>query len=135
MEKEKKEEETKEQPKKYKLLTEEEKKEINKKTEYKSGFLVRFVRIIRDNPDLIVLGIIIVLFCLAGYWIAIIKLGMTTEQIKLRVWDFVEFVGIVLLGVAALVGKLFIAQGTITKNLSKTASKEADLSGNTILKN
>lgn len=134
MEEEKKEEETKEQPKKYKLLTEEEKKEINKKTEYKSGFLVRFVRIIRDNPDLIVLGIIVLAFCVGGYWLAKIHLGLTTDQIKIQVWDFIEFVGIVLVGISALIGKLFMTQGTITKSLSKSATKEADKYGRTILK-
>ena len=119
---------------KYEQLTKEQQIALNEETEHKTGCLIRLMRIIRDNPDLIVLGIVIIAFCLAGFWLAKIKLGMTTEQIKLQVWDFVEFVGIVLVGVGALIGKLFVAQGTITRSLSKSATKEADVSGRTIIR-
>ena len=119
---------------KFKTLTKEEQQELNEKTEYKSGLLVRFIRIIRDNPDLIILSIIVISFCLAGYWLAKIELGMTTEQIKIQMWDFVEFVGIIIMGAIALIGKLFVAQGSITKSLSKSALKEADASGRTLIK-
>ena len=119
---------------KYKQLTKEEQEEANKQTEYKTGALIRLIRIIRDNPDLLVLGIIVLAFCIGGYWLAKIHLGLTTDQIKLQVWDFIEFVGIILVGVGALIGKLFVAQGSITKSLSKSATKEADVSGRTLIR-
>lgn len=119
---------------KFKTLTKEEQQELNEQTEHKTGLLVRFIRIIRDNPDLIILSIIVVSFCLAGYWLAKIELGMTTEQIKFQIWDFVEFVGIIIMGAIALIGKLFVAQGSISKGLSKSALKDADSSGRTIIK-
>ena len=119
---------------KFEPLTKEQQIALNEETEHKTGCLIRLMRIVRDNPDLIVLSIIIIAFCLAGFWLAKIKLGMTTEQIKLQVWDFIEFVGIVVVGVGALIGKLFVAQGSITRSLSKSATKEADVSGRTLIK-
>ncbi len=119
---------------KFETIDKEKIKKLNEETEYKSGYLVRFIRIIRDNPDLIMLGIIVIVCCACGYWLARIQLGMTSEQIKIQVWDFIEFVGIVLLGVTALIGKLFMTQGTITKSLSKSATKDADVSGKTIVR-
>lgn len=119
---------------KFETISPEKMKKLNEETEYKSGYLMRFIRIVRDNPDLIVLGIIVIVCCAGGYWLAKIQLGMTSEQIKIQVWDFIEFVGIVLVGVSALIGKLFMTQGTITKALSKSAAKEADVQGRTIVR-
>lgn len=119
---------------KFKTLTKEEQSKLNEETEHKTGFFVRVIRIIRDNPDLIVLTIIVLSFLVAGYWLAKIKLGLTTDQIKVQIWDFIEFVGIVLVGISALVGKLFVAPGVITQSLSKSASKEADSGGRTLIK-
>ena len=119
---------------KFEPLDKEKLNKLNEQTEYKSGMLIRLVRIIRDNPDLLVLGVIVITFCLAGYWLAKIHFGMTTEQIKVQMWDFIEFTGIVLAGVIAVIGKIFMAQGTITQSLSKSAGKEADASGRTLIR-
>jgi hypothetical protein len=118
--------------KKFRTLTIEDQTLINKETEYKSGLIIRAIRMIRDNPDLIVLSLIVIACCAFGYWVARIKLGLTTDQIKIQIWDFIEFIGIVLVGVSAVVGKLFMTQGTITRALSGQAKKDADVTGNTM---
>jgi hypothetical protein len=119
---------------KFETITKEQQADLNKKNEHKTGLIIRLIRVVRDNPDLIVLGIMVLAFLVAGYWLAKIKLGLTTDQIKVEIWDFIEFVSIVFVGLSALIGKLFMNQGTITKSLSGSASKDADASGRTIVK-
>lgn len=104
----------------------------NVKTEQKTSMIRRLVRIVTNNPDLVVLTVVVMLALLVGYYVSIIKLGLTTDQIKLQIADFIEFVVISVSAIIALIGKLYVKQGEISQSLSKSVGKKSDITGRSI---
>lgn len=116
----------------FRKRTMEEQQAENIKTEQKTSMIRRLVRIVTNNPDLVVLTVVVMLALLVGYYVSIIKLGLTTDQIKLQIADFIEFVVISVSAVIALIGKLYVKQGEISQSLSKSVGKKSDITGRSI---
>ena len=94
-------------------------------------------RNVKRNPDILLL-ILVILTCVAlGYCIARVKFGVTAEQIKTGIGDFVSILGAIIAAIIAVIGKLHTAQGPISKAMSGTANKDEsqlDQWGRTIVK-
>lgn len=116
-----------------KKISKQEQEEINKKLERKTGFFKRLIRICSQNPDLILLVLIVFFSCLAGYYICRLKLGMTIQEIKLEVLDFIEFTTFILVTAVTFVSKLFVKQGVISRELSNSTQKPSDLTGRSLI--
>lgn len=116
----------------FRKRTMEEQQQENIKTEQKTSMIRRLVRIVTQNPDLVVLTVVVMLALLVGYYVSIIKMGLTTDQIKLQIADFIEFTVIAVSAVIALIGKLYVKQGEISQSLSKSVAKKSDITGRSI---
>lgn len=117
---------------KFKELTPEEQAELNKQTEAKTGLFIRFVRMVRDNVDQIWKFIMIGSFCFFVYFFLKVKLGMTSDQIKLFWDDFLYLVISLFAALGTFLGSNYIPQGTISRAWSKSATKRSDASGRSL---
>ena len=111
----------------------EDQAKVNEETEHKTGLLIRIIRIVKENPDIVILGVLVLAVLALGYSFARFYLGLTVKEIKIEVFDFLEFVAAFIFAVSAFVGKLYVKQGAISKALSGQTEKEADLYGKSII--
>ena len=114
-------------------ISKEKQEELNKYNERKTSFFKRLIRICSQNPDLILLVLIVFFSCLAGYYICRLKLGMSVQEIKLEILDFVEFVSFIIITCITFISKLFVKQGVISRELSNSTQKPSDLTGRSLI--
>lgn len=115
------------------IISEEEKRKQMEETKQSTGFFSRVVRIVVQNPDLVVLFFLVVSVLGVGWCVARFYFGMTTSEVKLYFSDMLEFIGFALIAIASFFGKLYTKQGTISKTLSSVTDKKADISGRSIV--
>jgi len=113
-----------------------EKKELLKETQKKTSFIVRFLRMIKNifvyNLDLVFLTVLIMCFLLLGYYIAVFRLGLSTNEIKIHINDFLTLVGTLLVGIFSIIGKICVEKGEMSKKMTNQVLKKSDRFGRTI---
>jgi hypothetical protein len=117
----------------FEKLTPEEITQQNKKNKRKTGIAIRMVRIARDNPDIAILMLVIVSVFFAGYFFCRIYLGLTANEIRTELSEFVGLIFFMITTVFAGLGKLYVKQGVISSSLSGRISNDHDVSGNSII--
>lgn len=90
----------------------------NKETERRSGALIQTIRLLVDNPDLILLICIIVFFTFSGYLFCRIYLGLTHAEIKTATEEVFWLIGFAISGMISTAAKLAVKQGAISQSLS-----------------
>jgi len=95
-----------------------------KHTRRKTGRTTLLYRQVKFNTDLTVLLIIMSCFSLLGYFVAIFKMGVIEEVIEVGVVDFIKIVVALVSGLLAVLWKLHIPQGKLTRRLSSKANKQ-----------
>lgn len=115
--------------KKFRIRTEEDLNRENLSTRRRTGIVIRFFRMIRDNPDLFLLGIIVCSCMLAGWFMARFYLGLTINEIKTEVTELVFLCIFIVTSVATAIGKVFVKQGLISTSLSGRMDHEHDALG------
>lgn len=129
-----------ETPKRFRTISDTEKREQNKSTTEQrvkhAGKTTILMRQARNNKDIVLLVVVAVLFTAFGYCIASIKMGMSIKDISLGVRDFIEAFLALLLGLGTLIWKIYTPPGSWSESLSRAANKpreELDESGRTII--
>ena len=116
-----------------KKMSREEQEQYNKKTARKTGLAIRFFRILRDNPDVVLLLLVVFSAVCAGYFFARFYVGLSLTEMKIGVAEFFEFLFAFIITVSAFIGKLYTKQGIISKTLSGRMEKESTLDGRSII--
>lgn len=116
----------------FQVQTDDELVATNTRTRRRTGFIIRLFRVMRDNPDLFLLGLI-VMFCMAAGWFAArFYLGLTANEIRTEVAELVWLVIFIVTSVATAIGKIFVKQGVISSTLSGRVNNDHDVAGRSI---
>lgn len=117
----------------FRQRTPEEMVQENQATRRKTGLVIRTMRVLDDNPDLVRLGIVIFCMGAVGYFAARIWLGLTAEQIKSEITEFIGFIVFLFLTVWNTIKKIYTQQGVISSSLSGRIDREHDTGGNSVV--
>jgi len=98
-----------------------------KRTKSSASRTTLLYRNVRRNPDLVFWGLALFLCVSAGYLIARIKYGVTTDELSVGVADFVEFIVVAVSAVVFAVAKLFAKVGPVVESLKKRGNKDENL--------
>jgi hypothetical protein len=80
----------------------------------KTSLFIKFLTFFELNKDLAILCTSVVLFTIFGYILALIKMGISPQEIKLSLTIFLEFLGTLLAGVVTIIWKLKTPPGLIS---------------------
>jgi len=91
-------------------------------------------RNVRRNPDIIFWGLALFLALTAGYCLARLKFGLTSEEVVLSFREFLEFFVAAFAALLFALAQLFAKAGPLVEQLRKKANKEdVDDYGRTII--
>lgn len=114
------------------IKTDDELYEENRKTRRKTHVLIRLIRILRDNPDMVALFFVMLFTCGVGYFAARIYLGLTATQIRTEAFEFVCFFVTMFAAIVSAIKKVCTQQGVISSAMSGRVTDAHDPSGNSI---
>lgn len=101
-------------------MTKEEQEKYNKKTARKTGFIIRLIRICKNNKDIIWLSILTISLIFAGYFLAKVIANITDKEIIYGLWDFGKFIFASIVAITAFLLKLFAKKGTLSMKMSSS---------------
>jgi len=102
---------------------EEAQKRENEKHRQKRSVTTLAVRNVKKNPDLLLFGLAVFICVCFGYCIARVKYGLTAEQIKVGIEEFVYVIIAFVTGVAVIIGKLHTKAGTLARKWSNDTER------------
>lgn len=100
----------------------------------KVKFLIRIIRNIWNNKDLLIMACIVIIFTSVGYLTAVLCYKMTAMDIAQSAKDFLYVLTAVILGITTLVARVITPSGPINEGLSKKATKIKNKTKNTVKK-